>query len=362
MPTPTKRPATPTTPIVHVGADRAADRPFTSFAEQLIAVRKSAEGPIDPRLHRLNAGPSGLNASVGSEGGFLVQEEFAATIIERAFRTGQLLSRVRRYPVTKGFGVKLTAFDETNRADGQRLGGVRAFWVNEADTVTVSKPKFRGLDLALGKLMALWYLTEELEADSPAASDAASLAFSNEIAFCAEDAMIIGRALPVDGLLYSKALITVSKEGGQTATTFTATNASKMMARLRASSDPSSVAWLVNQDTLLQIFAFGQQYYVPAVGGDDAAPYGRLIGRPVLPCESCSTLGAVGDVILTDLSEYLVADRTANQVRSIHVKFLESQTAFRITWRVAGAPIPISATTPKNGTTTVSSIVTLEAR
>jgi HK97 family phage major capsid protein len=350
------------TAIVRDMREREGDRPFRSLAEQLNAVRAAGETRVvDQRLRKLTAGPSGANESLPSDGGFMVQQDFAAEILERSYRTGQLLSRVRRFPIVKGFGAKLTAFDETSRADGQRLGGVQAFWVTEGNNPSVTKPKFRGLDLATGKLMALWYLTGELELDSPAAVEAVSIAFSNEITFVTEDAIVVGQS-SVSGLLPSKAAIVVNKEGGQSATTFTATNASKMMARLRAPADPSSIAWLVNADVFPQIFAFGLQYYVPAIGGDVAAPYGRLLGRPVLPCESCATLGALGDVILTDLGEYLLADRAPNQLLSIHVKFLENQSACRLTWRVAGQPIPAKPVTPKNGTATVSSIVTLEAR
>jgi HK97 family phage major capsid protein len=87
-----------------------------------------------------------------------------------------------------------------------------------------------------------------------------------------------------------------------------------------------------------------------------------LLGRPVIPCEACSAPGTVGDVILVDLNEYLVADKPSLFLSSSHYKFLTGEVALRITYRVAGQPIWSKAVTPKNGTNTISPVVTLAAR
>lgn len=361
-----------TTPAaVRVGETRETLQPFATFGEQLGAIRRFAEmGTVDPRLLR-SAGPSGMSEGLPSEGGFAVQPDFADEILGRAYQTGQILRHVRRYDLSPtANGAIILAFDETSRADGNRLGGVVSYWLNEGDTVPPSKPKLRRLEPNLQKLVSLYYLTEELEADAPSFSPTLLEAFSNEIAFTLEDAIVTsGTSSSVRGLLKSPALIPITKEAAQAAATFNAQNAVKMFSRLFCSATPDGVVWLVNQDTFPQILSMNlasgtavQQLYVAAVAGDVDAPYGRLIGRPVLPCESCSTLGTPGDVILVDLSQYLVADRVAKQARSIHVEFLRRQTAFRIVYRVAGQPIWHKVTTPKNGTNTVSSHIVLEAR
>lgn len=356
---------------VRVGADREAERPFVSFVEQLGAVRRAAAShyeDLDPRLLGI-AAASGMSQGVSSEGGFLVAPEFAEQLFGAMWRTGQILSRVSRYGVKPNrSGVKIPAFDETTRADGQRLGGVKVYWSDEAVQVTPSKPKMRQLNLdPLRKLIALWYQTSELESDTPGFQDFLINAFATEMRFVMEDAIVSG----VDGilgLLQSSALITVAKSGGQGAGTFLAANAVAMSGRLFASGDPSGVAWLVHADVLALIqeqwlaMGFNPGGYVPYVGGDDDAPYGRLLGRPLLPCESCPAAGTPGDAILVDLHEYLLADRSATQARSIHVQFLSDQVAFRLTWRVAGQPIWVQPVTPKNGTNTVSPIVVLAAR
>jgi hypothetical protein len=46
----------------------------------------------------------------------------------------------------------------------------------------------------------------------------------------------------------------------------------------------------------------------------------------------------------------------------MHVRFSYDEMAFRITYRVNGQPAWKTALTPKNGNSTVSPFVTLEAR
>ena len=76
------------------------------------------------------------------------------------------------------------------------------------------------------------------------------------------------------------------------------------------------------------------------------------------------TLGSVGDIILADLGEILLGDRTGGveTSASIHVKFLQAETAFRFIWRCDAMPSWSSPTTPLNGTATVSPFVTLAGR
>ena len=360
------------TPAVRVGAERETQRPFATLVEQLRAVRVAAtHGTIDPRLrHPLLAGtPSGMHEGVGSEGGFLVWPFFAEEILQRAYQTGQILRRVRTYsvPATRS-GVSVTAHAETSRADGQRLGGVQAFWASEADQATARKPKFRRIELsALKKVIGLWYMSSELDDDSPAAAQVALDAFADEVSFTVEDAIVngTGAGQPL-GLRRAGALITQAIEGTQTIANtenFISANVRKMHARLFLSRDPSAVVWLVHQELLpaLHTLAAGPGgLYSFTV--DNEAPDGRLLGRPVLPSEYCQPVGTPGDLIFTDLAQYLLGDKAPSMLRSIHVRFLADENAFRFIYRVDGAPGWEQPTTPRSGSNTVSSIVALGAR
>jgi len=80
----------------------------------------------------------------------------------------------------------------------------------------------------------------------------------------------------------------------------------------------------------------GVATYLPP-GGLSQAPYGTLFGRPVIPIEQCQTMGTVGDIILADMSEYILIDKGGIQnASSIHVRFVNDETCFRFVYRVDG--------------------------
>ena len=88
-----------------------------------------------------------------------------------------------------------------------------------------------------------------------------------------------------------------------------------------------------------------------------------MFGRPIVPLEQCSSLGAVGDIILGDMSQYLLIDKGGiNSASSIHVRFLYDESVFRFIYRVDGQPIWNKPITPYKGSNTLSPFVTLAAR
>jgi HK97 family phage major capsid protein len=106
----------------------------------------------------------------------------------------------------------------------------------------------------------------------------------------------------------------------------------------------------------------GAPVFMPP-GGLSGAPYGTLMGRPVIPVEYCATVGTEGDIILADLSQYLMIDKGGiNAASSMHVRFIYDEMAYRFIYRVDGQPIWNSALTPKNGSNTLSPFVTLATR
>jgi HK97 family phage major capsid protein len=357
--------ATPKTP--------AAENAFGSFGEQMMAVyRASAPGganKIDQRLNVQDAA-TGLNESVPSDGGFLVQQEFSKAVFERVYTTGQILSRVDTIPLGPGRnGLKTPAVDETSRADGSRWGGIRAYWEGEADQITASKPKFTLLEQNLKKLTALVYVTDDLLEDAVALEAWLMKRVPLEINFKVEDAIFggSGAGQPL-GFTKSPCFIPVAKEAGQAADTIVFENIMKMWSRMWAPSRQNAV-WLINQDCepqlngmTLSVGTGGVPVYLPA-GGLSASPYSSLFSRPVLPVEYCPTLGDLGDIALADLSQYQAIDKgSIKTATSIHVRFDYNETAFRFVFRFDGQPAWKSALTPYKGSNTLSPFIGLAAR
>lgn len=344
---------------------------FVNFGDQLTAIRNAGipGQATDPRLFEVRA-PSGLNEGVNSEGGFLVQTDFAKDILGTLWDTQVMLSRLRRIGISgNSNGITLNGFDETSRADGSRSGGVQSAWTGEAVLNADSKPKFRQIEMKLNKLTGLCYATDELAADAGALEAAIGQAFKDELEFRIVDSVINGTGVgqPL-GILSSGCLTTVDAVGGQGADTIMFENIVAMWSRMIPSSRSKAV-WLINSDILPQLFTMslsvgtgGVPVYQPA-NGAAGQPFNTLLGQPVIAIEQCQTLGDVGDIILADLSNYIFIHKGGLKTdMSIHLRFAYSEQAFRFVYRCDGQPVLGSEITPANGTNTMSHFVTLAAR
>jgi HK97 family phage major capsid protein len=352
-------------------AGAASNQPvFSRFGDQLMAcvlAERSSGRRIDPRL--MQAAASGMSEAVPSDGGFLVQKDFSAELLRRTYESGQISSRVRRIPISSNAnGIKINAIDEVSRADGSRWGGILAYWVNEADTLTATKPKFRRIELNLQKLIGLCYATDELLNDAAALEAVIMEAFPEEFTFKVEDAIVngTGAGQPL-GFTSSGAVILVAKDGGDSGKTISTADVLAMYSRLWARSRPNAV-WLINQDVEPKLYplTLGSGtavilLYTPP--GQNGNQYGMLLGRPVIPTEHNATLGTPGDIILADLSQYIMIDKGAPQAASsLHVRFLNDEMTFRFTYRVDGQSAWNKPLTPKNGQNTLSPFITLDTR
>ena len=347
-----------------------ADSHYRSFGEQLQSIFKHYASKGSDTDLRLVRAPTGASEVDPTGGGFLVQVDFAAAIFMLAHDMGDVLSRVNKLPISANAnGIKIPGVDETSRATGSRWGGVSSNWVGEGTTVTPSKPKFRVVEFDLKKLMSVMYTSDEMLQDSTALTSIASQAFSEEVMFMTEDAIVegTGAGMPL-GYMNSKALITVAKESGQKSATIVKENIDNMWSRLWARSMKNAV-WYINQDILPQLNAMnqsvgtgGQLVYLPP-GGLSATPFATLYGREVVWTEYSATLGTVGDIVLADLSQYMLVDKNGVQAAtSMHVAFLTDEQVFRITYRVDGKPMWSVPLTPFKGTNTKSPFVALATR
>ncbi len=347
---------------------------FKNFGEFLQSVANAGMnddtvGATDRRL--VWGAATGAGEAVPSDGGFLVQTDQSNVLLNLMHDTGDLMSRVRRIPISgPSNGLNLPTIDQTSRADGSRWGGIRAYWADEADSVTATKPKFRMMELKLKKLMGVGYATDELLADAVALESVMTQGFTEELTFKAEDAIVNGTGSgQLLGILNGGATISVSKESGQAGATIVKANILNMRTRMPIRSRRNAV-WLINQDIEPQLHGLEiggagsglMLYRLPGQQGNNSE-FDSLTGWPVLPVEYCATLGTVGDIILCDLSQYLMIDKGGvEQSASMHVRFLNAEQTFRWIVRLDGQPAWSTALTPKNGTVTVSPFVSLATR
>ena len=369
-----------------VAADATEEERAQAFGEMLQAVARASSpvgsiiagqpcGVIDHRLlyQVEQRAPLGLAESTPSLGGFLVGTDFSGELLQRMYNTSIIFDRTRKVPISASSnGLKVNYIDETDRANGSRLGGIQAFWLDEAGVKTATKPKLGQIQLSLKKLIGLVYSTDELLQDAAALGTIVSQGFEEEFGFKLDDAMLngTGAGQPL-GVLKAASLVTIAKETGQTAKSVVWDNIQNMYAQMWAPSLTRGV-WLISQSVLTQLMSMtipvgtgGIPVWMPA-NLAQGRPNATLMGMPVISVEQCQTLGTKGDIILGDWSQYLSITKGGIQsASSIHVQFVTDQTVFRFVFRADGQPTWQSSLKPfKDASTSLplGPFVTLAAR
>jgi len=298
----------------------------------------------DRRLQAIqNAGPTQLGSeSSGSDGGFAVPPNFATEISRKVMQEDSLMAQCDlRTSTTNDY-----TFPKDETTPWSTAAGIRVYWEDEAAQATQTKPSLTNGAIRLNKLTALVPVTDELLEDGPALTDHILKRAPEAIDFAIENAIIngIGGMRP-KGILASAGVRQVSKESGQASGTILSANVRKQWNALVAVARKRAV-WLAHPDADLQLQALtisGASGSVAAAAPaytcpDATAPYGRLLGRPIRLTEACPKVGTPGDLILADLSSYVVAVKAMRQVMSMHLFFDYDLTAFRFTFRVGGQP------------------------
>lgn len=349
---------------------------FKHYGDFAVAVKDWATTQTrDERLlaPRIMKGPDkeGINtkapstfgsAGIGADGGFLIPDEFRATINEYLFGDQALLPLTDS--VTVSGNTLVIPRDETTPWGGD---GVQANWLGETGTLTQSKPKLGENTIKLNKLAVLVPMTEELVSDSAVGIESyLNSKVGPKIDFAVSDAIVNGdgNGKPV-GIVNSGALVEVAKVSGQTADTINTTNLLKMVEGLHVL-NASSVRWLHHRTAFSQIATTtlgDQPMFIPA-GRLAETPGGSLLGYGLQSHQACQIVGDKNDILAIDFSAYqsVVKAEGVRQDMSIHLYFDTDDLAFRFVFRVGGQPKFTAPITDKNGSGTSSPFVTLAAR
>lgn len=341
-------------------------RGFKSFGEYAKAVRAGAGGRPDERLLiGAAAGTIFSNESSGGDGGFAVPPEYSREIWNLSLMEDSLIPMTDNTPI-QGNSMVFPQ-DETTPWG---TDGVRAYWSAEAAAATQTKVKMGVASLRLNKLMALMPITDELTEDAAALGAYLLDKGATSIRWKANEAIFQGTgAGQPQGLMNSAAMVEVAKESGQAASTLDPKNLAKMIARLPPGSYGKSV-WVIGPDSLPALFTLSlgnYPIYLPQGGGVPAlqgSPYGSLLGRPVMVSQHAEAFSSAGDVQLHDLSYYRTITKAGGieTATSMHLFFDAGATAFRVTFRMDGAPKLKAAISQAKGSNTLSPFVRLGAR
>ena len=342
---------------------------FAHFARDLFRAGPDGRGASKSLVEWTAKTAGHLEEGDNSQGGYLVPTEFMNRINSHELEAAIVASRAMFIPMQTN-SVSIPYINDTSHAASTH-GGVIIYHVDEASQKTASKPTFGKTTLTLHKLVGLVYASDELLEDSPISLEPIiTKIFGEALAFTKDDRFIngtgVGQAL---GALAAPCLIAAAKEVGQAADTILFENIVNMWSRLWPASHRNAV-WMANIDAWPQLAAMnmgvgagGLPVYMPPTGLAEA-PFGTLMGRPIILTEKMQTLGDQGDILLADWSTYLIGGKSGGVqfATSIHLKFDYDETAFRFVERYDGQPWWPAALTPRYSTTTLSPFVTLAER
>lgn len=341
---------------------------FKTPREYLQAVMSVGFGrKMDDRLKPLQ------QATVGSDehqtgdnnyGGFLVPEGFSPDFLQISAESDPIAGRVRSVPmdnVTVKFPARVDK-DHSSSVSGGLTVSRRA----ETTAAAASRMKVEEVTLTAYSLFGLAYASEELLTDSPR-SFAAMIAagFSDEFSAKIIDERLNGTGVgEFLGINNCPALISVTKETGQSADTIVYENIIKMRSRCWGY---QNAVWLANHDCLPQLMLLNQSVgtggvpvWQPSASSDHPD---MLLGRPLIFTEYTNTVGDAGDILCANFMEYLEGTyQPLQSAESMHVRFLNHERTFKFWLRNGGAPWWKSALTTKNSAVTLSPFVRLAAR
>jgi len=340
--------------------DKKIFKSLGDFAQEVIV------GKSSPRLNDYIKS-SGLNEAIGADGGFLIPQEYSTALLTAIAQAGVLAPKCQNF--ASNHNLSLPFVNRSTQATSW-TGGVTIYKPAEGVAKTTSVPQFGKCELKLNKLTAVVYATDELLNDAPLALQTfLTTMVSTEMALTKDEDIINGSgAGEALGVVNAPATVTVDKVTAQAAATIEYDNVAEMWSRLYNPSRSKAV-WLINQDCMTEISKLS---IAVGTGGSGVMVMNAatnmpqsLFGAPIIWSPHCQTLGTSGDIILGDFSQYVTLTKAGmgmETATSIHLKFLEDETAFRFVVRFDGQPWWSSAVTPKHGSNTVSPFIKLAVR
>jgi HK97 family phage major capsid protein len=346
-----------------------ADR-FHSIGEMCMAIKYKMTAQqgrrreeLITKLDKVTAFQNSFSSEDPGAGGFLIPEVMRSELFMLALENSLVRSNATVIPMST-LSTRLPAVDDTSHTSSV-MGGVTFAWTEEAATITESQATFDSIQLVAKKLAGYFSVPNELLNDAPAFSgffDAQipkGLAWFEDNAFMNED----GVGAPL-GFINCPAMVTVSGQSGQAASTIIWENVVQMYSQMLPTSVNNAI-WIVSPDTFPQLATMalsvgtgGGPVWIGGWGNSSGAntPPMTILGRPVYVTEKVGPLGTAGDINFVDLAYYVIGDRQSVEVAaSDQFLFSSDKTAFRLIERVDGRPWIQSALTPHNNSSALLS-------
>ncbi len=315
-------------------------REFRSIGEFFHAVAVRSEGgPHDPRLDRAYEEARAQSMGVGAEGGFALPTQFRDTILQVSPQEAIVRPRATVIPAGDPPDARLDmpAVDQTSAKN--MYGGVVITHTGEGITMTETDAALRQVSMEPKEMSAYIVTTNKLLNNWDAASTFLTTQLRRAMLGQEDYDCLRGDGInKALGILNAPCTITVARAG---ANAISFADLYTMYARLKMGGSP---VWIVSPTCIPQLCQLVDAgNHALWIGGDiqggAAAVPGRLLGLPVVFSERSPALGQSGDILLADLSYYLIKDGSGPFAGiSTELLFLSNRTVFRLVWNVDGRP------------------------
>ena len=339
-----------------------ADTNVKSFADFLVAVKRRDVARLGALYGSTKdySGEKDLSIGTGTGGGYLVPQEYEASLLQMAAMNSQIVNRDSNIPVNGNSGrwPVLDQFITPTAGSGQTAfaAGVKATTKAPGATLDETEPSFEMLEWRLHKVGGTTDVDNELVEDSPMAIEALLKSlFAIAIGAKTERNVLRGSGVgePL-GILTSSAGIGVTPV---TDNAFKWADVSAMYARFKAAG--GTPVWIIHPSVwpdilTMEIGTAGANAWTANMGAGVAQ---NLNGYPILTSEHMPQANNSGNVLLADLTAYLLFKKPGLSIDfSEHAAFRSDQGVWRFTQRMDGMPwnrAPITLADPQ-GSYTVS--------
>jgi len=317
-------------------------------------VQTIAKNPNDKRLAGretdLPAEERQQIQGVGADGGFLVPEIFSKELLTVSPDEAIIRPRARVFgaqtsgTAAAGFGdFHIPALDYV--AGANMYAGATVQWIDEAAAKPATQIVFNRITLSPYEVAAHVPISDRLLYNAPAIEQIVKTQLRGALIDAEENTFLNDTAAGTPtGIIDHAATITVARPapGGVVY---------QDLADMLAVFWGKRGVWITGRDMLPQLMALQDpnNNYIWQPNARDGNP-GTIFGMPVLFSDHSPAMGDLGDVVLADLSYYLIADGMGiSMAVSPHQRFTENITLIKAWKTVDGSPWltgPLPTSTP----------------
>lgn len=297
-------------------------------------VQAVALNPNDKRLRGREVEDRQQSQSVGAEGGFLVPDVFSPQLLTVTPDEAIVRPRARVFTGGTSVGFGELHIPALQYSGNNMYAGAQVQWIDEAGDKPETDIQFKRITLHPFEVAAHVQVTDRLMKSASMVEGIVGTQLRGALIDAEEDAFLngAGGAQPT-GIINHAATIQIARNG---AGAVVYQDLADMLAVFRGRRG----VWITGRDVLPQLMVLqdANNNYVWQPSARDGNP-GTIFGMPVLFSDHSPALGDPGDVVLADLSYYLIGDGQGISIAaSPHFMFTNNVTVIKAWKTVDGSP------------------------